>query len=167
MGRAIRIILIVGLVVLQIIYDAPAYLLGTEDYLLRATTYSFFHGSWWHLAVNAIAIWTIYDPRRGCKPCRDLLFPFLIAVAVYPLSVRPVIGFSNILYAVLGIRTPSLTSRWWRQPAVIVFLVITVAMLFIPRLSATTHIASFILGMAFASIHRLWLKITADARRYL
>ena len=95
-----------------------------------------------------------------------LVAAFAIAVLVYPLSFRPVIGFSNVLYAVLGLRTPSLKSKWWRQPAVIVFLVVTVALVFVPRFSATTHIAAFVLGMAGASLQRGWLKLTRDARRY-
>ena len=85
---------------------------------------------------------------------------------VYPLSLRPVIGFSNVLYAVLGLRTPSLKSKWWRQPSVIVFLFVTIALVFVPQFSATTHIAAFALGMAGASLKRGWLKITQDARRY-
>ena len=163
----VRTIIIALLFTLQLVFGAPGFLLGSEDYWLRAFSYSFFHGSWWHLAVNGIAIWTIYNPKHPCKPCRDLLFPFLIAVLVYPLSVRPVIGFSNILYAALGLRTPSLKSKWWRQTPVIVFLVVTVAMVFIPRFSATTHIAAFVLGMACAAVGRLYQELTKDARRYL
>lgn len=152
------------LVILQAVFGAPAFLLGTEDYWLRALSYSFFHANWWHLAVNGIAIWSIFVPSRKCH--RLLPVAFFIAVAVYPFSLRPVIGFSNILYAVLGLRTPSLKNKWWRQPAVIVFLVVTVALVFVPRFSATTHIAAFVLGMAGASLKRGWLKLTRDARRY-
>lgn len=165
----VRIILILALAALQLAFGAPGWLQPDgAPYIVRAIGYSFFHGNWWHLAVNALAIWTIYDPRRHpCKPCRDLLFPFLIAVAVYPLSFRPVIGFSNILYATLGLRTPALSSPWWKQPAVIVFLVVTLAMLFIPRFSATTHIAAFLLGMGGAAVGRAWSNLISDARRYL
>ena len=161
---ATRIIIIAVLVILQIVFGAPAFLLGSDDYWLRALSYSFFHGNWWHLAVNCIAIGTVY--KYPCKPCRDLLLPYIIAVLVYPLSLRPVIGFSNVLYAVLGLRTPSFKSKWWRQPAVIVFLVVTVALVFIPQFSASTHIAAFLVGIAVASAKRGWLKLTRDARRY-
>lgn len=93
--------------------------------------------------------------------------PFLIAVSVYPLALRPVIGFSNILYATLGLRTPSFKSSWWRKPAVITFLVVTVLMLFIPQFSAVTHIAAFAIGVGLAALHRSYLEFTKDARRYL
>lgn len=157
--------IIVALVALQAVFGIPEYLRGTGDYWLRATTYSFFHGGWWHLAVNALAIWTIY--RYPLKPGRDLIVPYIIAVLVYPLSLRPVIGFSNVLYAALGLRTPPLRSAWWRQPSVLTFLAVTVAMVFIPRFSATTHIAAFLLGMAGAALHRKYGDLTRDCRRYL
>ena len=162
-----RVIIILVLVAVQAIFGAPAWLLPDgAPYWVRAVSYSFFHGSWWHLAVNSLAIWSIYRPDRPCKPCRDFLFPFIIAVLVYPLSFRPVIGFSNILYACLGLRTPPLSSPWWKQSSVIVFLVVTVALVFIPRFSATTHIAAFLLGMAGASLNRFYQSITNDAKRY-
>lgn len=162
----VRWFIIILLTALQACIGIPSFL-SDGGYWPRALAYSFFHGSWWHLAVNAIAVWTIYNPKRPCKPCRDLVIPYMIAVAVFPIALRPVIGFSNILYAALGMRTPSLRSRWWRQPAVIVFLAVTIAMLFIPKFSATTHIAAFLLGMAGAAASRWWITLTKDARRYL
>lgn len=164
----VRIVLILVFVVLQAVCGAPAWLMPDgAPYFVRTLGYSFFHANWLHLVVNCLAVWTVYDPkRRPCKPCTDLLFPFLIAVLVYPLSFRPVIGFSNVLYAVLGIRTPALSSTWWKQPTVVVFLVITLLMVFIPRFSATTHVAAFLLGMLVSSARRGWAKLTRDARRY-
>ena len=161
----VRVILILILVLLHAIFGAPDFLLEAKGYWLRALSYSFFYGSWWHLAVNCIAIWTVY--KHPCKPCRDLAIPFIIAVVVYPLSLRPVIGFSNVLYATLGLRTPSLKNKWWKQTQVIVFLIITVALVFIPRFSATTHIAAFLLGMAGAATKRFYIDLSRDARRYL
>lgn len=161
----VRLTIIALLIALQLAFGIPPCMTdGT--YWQRALLYSFFHGSWWHLAVNAIAVWTIFDPRRNWQ-LNQLWVAMGIAVLVYPLSFRPVIGFSNVLYAVLGLRTPPLSSPWWKQPAVIVFLVVTVALLAVPRFSATTHIAAFVLGMAGASVRRSWLRLTQDARRYL
>lgn len=159
-----RVVIIGVLLVLQVIFGAPEWLQPGTPYILRALGYSFFHANWWHIAINSIAIWTIY---KTCNPCRDLVIPFLIAVAVYPLSFRPVIGFSNVLYATLGIRTPDFKSPWWRHPSVIVFLIVTVALVFIPRFSATTHIASFVLGMAVSWFNRFRQSLLKDARRYL
>ena len=165
MGKMARNIIIVVLVALYAIFGIPQYFFGGGHYWLRALTYSFFHANWWHLAVNALAIWSIY--RFPCKPCRDLVIPYIIAVIVYPLSLRPVIGFSNVLYAAIGLRTPPLSSPWWKKSTTIVFLAVTVAMVAIPRFSATTHVAALLLGMAGAAVQRSYLRLTADARRYL
>ena len=164
---AVRIILIILLIIMQAVFGAPEFILGTDHYLYRALSYSFFHANWWHLSVNGIAIWSIYSPKRLCKPCRDLVIPFIIAVLVYPFAFKPVIGFSNILYAVLGLRTPSLSSSWWKQTNVIIFIIVTIAMVFIPQFSAITHIISFFTGVFIASVSRTFNQLTKDARRYL
>lgn len=161
----VRVTVILILAVLHAAFGVPPFLTD-GGYAVRALSYPFFHASWWHLAVNAIAVWMVYDPRR-CRTWRDILVPYVISCLVYPLSLRPVIGFSNVLYAVLGLRTPPLSSPWWKKPAVLTFIAITVAMVFIPRFSATTHIAAFLLGMAGASAGRGWKRITEDADRYL
>lgn len=164
-----RIVFIIALAVLQAVFGAPQWLMPDgAPYIVRALSYSFFHGSWWHLAVNALAIWTVFDPRRSYRnPWTDILLAFLIAVAVYPLSFRPVIGFSNVLYALLGIRTPSFSSPWWKQTPVLVFIGVTLALAFIPRFSATTHIAAFLLGMAVSAFRRFRNNLLRDAGRYL
>ena len=160
-----RYIILATLVLLQAIFGVPDIFIGRYPYWTCSMAYSFFHANWFHLAVNGIAILSVY--KNSCKPCRDFVIPYIIAVIVYPLSFRPVIGFSNVLYATIGMRTPSLRSKWWRQQSVIVFLVITIALMFIPQFSATTHIAAFILGMGCAALRRGYLELTKDARRYL
>lgn len=167
MGRFLRYILVGALAAVWLIFRAPDWLAGTDvPYMQRALVYSFFHASVWHLAVNGLAAWSIFSPRRGHQG-RDLAIAYAIAVAVYGLSLRPVIGFSNILYAVLGLRTPPLSSPWWRKPAVIVFLAVTVLMLFVPQMSALSHIFSFLLGMAVAGIRRFIEKTLKDAGRFI
>lgn len=160
-----RLTAIALLAALQLAIGIPQFM--TEGpYWTRALLYHFFHANWWHLAVNAIAVWTIFDPKRKTTPAQ-VITAYAIAVLVYPLSFRPVIGLSNVLYAVLGLRTPPLRNPWWKHPSVLAFLIITVAMVFIPRFSATTHIAAFALGMGGAALGRWWQKLTQDARRYL
>ncbi len=160
----VRWFLIVLLVVLQVLMGTPDFL-ADGPYWMKALLYSFFHGNWFHLAVNVLAVSTIY--REPVRPCRDLLMPFVIAVLVYPLSFRPVVGFSNVLYATIGMRTPSLKDAWWRRPAVAVFLLVTVALVLVPRFSATTHIAAFMLGTGCSAMARWYKELTKDARRYL
>ena len=161
----VKWVIIAALVLAWCIAGAPEFLLGGAPYWVRAISYSFFHASWWHLAANCLAVWSIY--RFHCKPCRDLVVPLLIAIAVYPLSFRPVIGFSNVLYACLGARTPSIKSPWWVTSNVWVFIVVTIALAVIPQFSATTHIAAFILGMGWAALTRFHNSLNRDISRYI
>ena len=164
----LRIVIIAVLVAAHIAFGAPEWLRpGCSPYLVRALSYHFFHASWWHLAVNCLAVWGIFRKDILCKACTDLAISYIIAVIVFPLSIRPVIGFSNILYAMIGLRTPPLASKWWRTTPVIVFLAVTVALLLIPRFSATTHMAAFALGVVCAYIRRFNQSLLKDAGRYL
>lgn len=149
-----RLVLLVSLVAAHLLLPHPDYLLADGHYLLRASTYSFFHAGWLHLAINCLAVYGSYAPRRLSSPWFDLLIPYLIAVAVYPLALRPAIGFSNILYALIGLRTPPLSSRWWRSTPVVVFLAVSLSLLALPQLSATTHLAAFALGVGVAYLRR-------------
>ena len=161
-----RYILIVCLFILQMVVGVPSWLTGTDsDYICRALSYSFFHANWAHLLLNCIAVWMVFSPRRRWS-MKGLLVAYLIAVVVYPCSFRPVIGFSNILYAGLGMRSPSLRSPWWKNPSTMTFIMVTLAMAFIPQIAATTHIISFLLGMLYASFKRWTDKLLKDARRY-
>lgn len=165
MGRALRIIIIVTLVALQLVAGGVPAFMMEGPYMLRASVYSFFHANLFHLAVNCIAVWSVFAPGRR-NACGNLFLSYLVAVLVYPLSFRPVIGFSNILYCMLGLRVPPFSSSWWKTPNAIAFIIATVVMVVIPQLSATTHIAAFLCGMALSSIHRHYLRLTKDARRY-
>lgn len=121
-------------------------------YWERALTYHFLHGNIFHLLANAICIYSVFDPRR--KNVRNLPVAFAIATLVYGLTWKPIIGFSNILYAIIGLNTPSLRSEWWKSENVTTFLVVTVLMVAIPRFSAVTHIECFVLGVIIAAIRR-------------
>lgn len=166
----VRLVIIIFLVALHALLGTPQFFLGGSPYLLRAATYSFFHASWWHLAVNCIAIWSIFRPIVFVEPrkyFRVFAVAYIIAILVYPLSFKPVIGFSNVLYAILGLNTPPLSNPWWRQASVVVFLAVTVALICVPVFSTTTHIASFLLGMGCAAIGRCYQDLLSDAGRYL
>lgn len=164
--RLVKVILIVGLAVVQAVVGIPSWM-SDGSLPLRALSYSFFHANWWHLAVNSLALWCSFPSSTNpCKACRDLAVSYIIAVLCYPLAFRPVIGFSNVLYACIGLRTPSLRSPWWKRPAVKVFLAVSVAMLFVPRFSAVTHLAAFVAGMAVAACRRAVNNVFRDAGRY-
>lgn len=133
-------------------------------FLPSCLTYHFFHANIFHLLVNILAMWTILAPRRPHN-ARVFAIGYLIATAVYPLALRPVIGISNILYACIGQRTPSLRSKWWKSAPVITFLVVTLLMGLLPQVAGTTHIASFALGVAVAALQRRIDKLDNDIAR--
>lgn len=159
-----RYIIIAILLCMQICFRVPDIFYGSGHFVLRALTYSLFHAGWLHLAVNCLGIWTIFAPGRKGK-LLHLVVGSLIAVLVYPLALRPVLGFSNILFAVLGMRTPPLGSPWWKRSEVLVFIAVNIATLFIPRISAVTHIAAFACGMLVAALRRSIEPYLSDVRR--
>lgn len=165
MGKYLRHIIIAVLVSLYVFFRVPEFFYGSGHFAARALTYSFFHASWLHLAVNCIAVWNIFAPsRKRFKPLQFVTV-CLIAVLVYPLALRPVLGFSNILFAVLGLRAPALSSAWWKRREVIIFIAVNILTLFIPRISAVTHIAAFASGMLLAALRRSIQPYLDDVRR--
>lgn len=158
-----RYVLIVILVAIQIVAGCPEWLIE-EPFLERMICYSFFHASWWHLAVNCLSLWIIFDPKRR-NNLASLICSYLIALVVYPIAMKPIIGISNLLYAAIGLNTPPLRSRWWRTPGVMVFLSVTVAMLFVRQVAGVTHIAAFVLAVIVSSIRRNLKRTLDDARR--
>lgn len=167
MVRAIRYIVVAVLIAIYFIYGTPeCYADGSLPFWERALTYSFFHASIWHLLVNCVAAWSLLVPRRKGL-LKDMLLAYVIAVLVFPFSLRPVIGFSNLLYAICGLWTPPLDSPWWKKTEVVVFLVATIALLFVPHVSGLTHILAFLAGMAMAMMRRWANKNLKDAERFV
>ena len=165
MEKYVRYVLLVLLIVLHAIFGVPEGFLQWSP-LGRCAAYSFFHVNWWHLAVNCLALWSIFvTPRKRWG--WQLLLAYAIAVAVYPLAPRPVLGASNLLYALIGLRTPALSSTWWKRGTTLTFLLVTLAMVFIPRIAGLTHIYSFAAGVFLAGAGRLFNELTRDTRRYL
>ena len=126
--------------------------------------YPLFHANIPHLALNCIALWAALDPRHKDR-CRSLIVASIVSMLVYPLASRPVVGISNILYALFGLRTPAIDSPWWKAPSTLTFLIVTLAMWPLPMFSVTTHIASFIIGAAIAALNRYTERLDNDAKR--
>lgn len=148
--------------------------MGVPDYFsfpfgswwLRATTYHFFHANVFHLAINCIAILSVFDQKWWRKNLLgDFAIGYVIATLMYSTALTPIIGMSNILFAVFGLRTPSITSPWWRKKEVVVFLSLNLLMLAVPRISAMTHITSMLCGVAVAELIRQTKRIGNDYRR--
>lgn len=160
----IRILLILAILVVRIFVGLPPYLM--DKTLLSALSYPLFHANWFHLAVNCLALWLVFPPKRKGL-WSDLALGYVISCLVFPISIRPVIGISNLLYAVIGLRTPAFSSPWWKKTEVIIFFAVTFAMLPFPQVSGLTHILSLAAGIGIAAICRSIKKVTEDARKSL
>lgn len=161
-GRSFKIVLIGILVASQIIFGCPDFLHYDGAHI--ALVHHFFHANIFHLAVNCLSLWTLF--REGVKySVSPLVFAYIIGSASWFCTSADVVGFSNIIFVLIGMRTPSLKSSWWKQPSVIMFFVITALMAILPQVSAITHIVSFVLGCIVAGAYRVFNSICRDYSR--
>lgn len=161
-GNNIRISIIGILVTMQLLLGCPVFLHQDDGYI--ALIHHFFHANIFHLAVNSLSIWTLF--RKGYQySIAPLVWAYFIGCLSWFCTSADVVGFSNIIFALVGMRTPSLSSGWWKQSSTIVFLVITALMAFLPQVSAITHIVSFMLGCIVAGVIRATNKLKRDFRR--
>ena len=161
-GNNIKIALIGILVAMQISFDCPAFL--HYDYPYISLMHHFFHANIFHLAVNSLSLWTLF--RKGTRySIVQLAFAYIIGTASWFFTSADVVGFSNIIFALIGLRTPSLRHAWWKQPSVILFLAITALMALLPQVSAITHIVSFVFGCVIAGAQRIISNLSRDYRR--
>lgn len=161
-GSNIRITIIGVLVTMQLLFGCPVFL--HHDYGYIALAHHFFHANIFHLAVNCLSVWTLFrkDIRYSMTP---LVLAYIIGTASWFCTSADVVGFSNIIFALIGLRTPSLSHSWWKQSTVILFLAITALMALLPQVSAVTHIVSFVLGCIVAGAYRVINNLSRDYSR--
>lgn len=155
--------LVIGVLVATFLWCDNSFLMGDQNLLLRMTTHHFFHAGFWHLLVNSFSTWVLL--KRFCL--KEFTIAWVIASLSYIFSPLPVIGFSNIIYALIGLRTPSFSSSWWKHPTTIVFFVATILMAFIPNISFVTHWVSLGLAIAVSALTRTIKQSIEDGARYL
>ena len=155
-----RFMILILLVVYAIV--DPAWLSGQSE-IIRTLTCHFFHANIFHLLANAL---TIYIMFRRWKVWQ-IIVAYVIAICSIVFYPVQAIGFSNIVYAMMGLKTPPLGSPWWTLPSTKAFLVVTVAMLLFPNVSAVTHIISFVMGLAVSMSVRWFNLIRNDSARYI
>ena len=161
-GNNIRIVIIGILLSMQLLFGCPTFLHYDSGYI--SLVHHFFHANIFHLAVNCLSVWSLF--RKGYRYSKiPLLWAFLIASVSWFCTSDDVVGFSNIIFAIIGLRSPSLSHSWWKQPSVILFLAITALMALLPQVSAITHIVSFVLGCIVAGTIRIVNSISSDFRR--
>lgn len=161
-GSNLRIVIVGILLTMQLLFGCPTFLHYDSGYI--SLVHHFFHANIFHLAVNCLSVWSLF--RKGYTYSLTLLiWAYIIASISWFCTSADVVGFSNIIFALIGIRTPSLKSRYWRDPAVIAFFAITILMALLPQVSAVTHVVSFVLGCMVAGAIRIVNSISSDFRR--
>lgn len=136
---------------------------GSQEVLAKMFTYHFFHGNVFHLLANCFALYFLIPRVKNWH----IVIAFVIAsLAVYVVSFNA-IGFSNIVYAIIGLRSPSFKSYWWRHPGTLIFLGVTFLMLFLPNVSGLTHVVSFAAGVLISVILRKLKEIHNVGARYI
>lgn len=145
------------------------FIFGDVEWLINISMvekmayHHFFHGNIFHLAVNLL---TGYFVFRG-RDTRMIVSSYIIGSLSFLASSVPVVGLSNMIYAMIGLRSPRFSHPWWRHPGTIIFMAVTLLMLFIPNISAITHIVSFCGGVVVAIIHREIQQTRNDSARYI
>lgn len=154
----------IGIVLLAILLwpNSTEWIVG-QDIYVRMALHHFFHGNLFHLLANLLSLYFILPYLKRWQ----MGVGYGIASLSILASVTPVIGFSNLIYAFIGLRSPSFKSKWWRHSGTIAFMVITLAMVFIPNVSAVTHIICFSAGVMVSAIVRHLKQISDDCKRYI
>lgn len=164
-----RYALIAVLALIFLLAGRPDFLAAPDAcFWTKAIAHHWFHANIFHLAANCLSAWFVFKvtPYRSERTnIRNFLTATIVATLSYAAALRPVVGISNILFAVLGLRTPSFKHPWWKNPGTIVFFAITLLMLAFPQFSATTHIVSFLCGTAIAAVKRKLNSLKHDYRQ--
>ena len=134
-----------------------------QSKIVQMLLHPFFHGNIFHLLANALTLYLIVPRAKTWHLVAGYALGALSLLAVS----NPVIGFSNIIYAVIGVRSPSFDSYWWKHPGTHIFLAVTLAMLLLPNVSAVTHIVSFVGGVIVSVLSRWFKQIENVSARYI
>ena len=161
MGKVVRYIIIASL--------SAFFLCGIPE-CLRTGEYPamlvhpFFHANVAHLALNCLAVWTVFDPKTTPE-WWYVPVGYIVAVTAYCILDSPIVGFSTVLFAVAGFRTPSFRSAWWRSWNCRVYIGTMLLMFLLPMFAASAHLLCFAAGVLVASCVRFKRKLDYDTRR--
>lgn len=126
--------------------------------------YPFFHANIFHLLLNCLAVWTVFDPKT--KPeWWYLPVGYIISAAAYCLTDYVLVGFSCVLFAIAGIRTPSFRSPWWRTWNCWVYIGTMLLMFLLPMFAASAHLIAFVMGVGVSACVRFKRRLDYDTRR--
>lgn len=150
-----------ALVLIYALVPVPEWM-GEGATLRCALAHHFWHANLFHLAANGLALlsfaWVL--PRWY----RLLPLAYLAASLSIIAATKPVVGLSNIMFAMSGLCAP-MVKGYWKRKETWTFVAVMLVMLLVPRLSATTHIASFAAGFVLGLLRKTIRRTADDCRR--
>lgn len=108
--------------------------------------YPFFHANLFHLAANAYSLCYI--------PCtwKKMAAAYLISVPASFVSLTPAVGFSSVLFALLGMNMSLRTAGVMKWAY---FLIVNICFSFFPGVSWEIHLICFLSGFIYSHLERL------------
>ena len=107
----------------------------------------FVHANLFHLLANVVVLWQLRFSPRG------LLAAYLLSIpATFFVWEGTAIGFSSVLYALMGMQLPQarMPKAGWA-----VFIAANTATAFVPGIAFGVHCTAFALGWIFVKVKRL------------
>ena len=146
--------LVVSFILVGSYFVLPKYGFTFDSSLLSHLLYPLSHANIWHLAVNIMCLWMLRCPTYilttfviavlcSFLPCPQ--FSFLDVCLVY----EPTMGFSGVLFAMVGIswgKVKRFKDMIWRNKW---FLIITA---FIPHINFLIHFYCLLAGYLYGTI---------------
>lgn len=139
--------------ILTLIYflglPAQVYGVSSHSQWWAHFTYPLLHGNIVHLICNIYALWFCLNERTYPK---QTLLPLLYIIAVVSsflyTSDQPTIGFSGVIFAMIGINLVRVPTR----VNIIYMVIILAAGILIPQIAGVNHLISFAIGCAVAML---------------
>lgn len=104
------------------------------------------HANLFHLLANLSVLWTMRISPR------ELSVAYLLSVPATFATSTPAIGFSSVLYALMGMKIGHVRMsriEW------IMFVLANAATVFIPAIAFGVHLAAFMMGLVYDYLKRL------------
>lgn len=106
----------------------------------------FFHTGVWHLAANLYVLWVLrFSPK-------EMLAAYALSVPATFASASGCVGFSSVLYALMGIRSAraKISRKAWA-----LFAAANAVTAFVPSVAFGVHLAAFVSGFLYAKVKDL------------
>ena len=135
-------------VVLDYFGDSSRLSEGLSSTILPHVAGQFLHANVFHLRANVCVLWQLRFSAR------KLLVAYLLSIpATFATWSTPAVGFSSVLYALMGMRLAQvrLSRTAWAW-----FIAVNAATAFVPSIAFGTHCAAFALGYACQTVYNLY-----------